>query len=71
MMSDCGSLRDSRRRVLAFSLAGGLCLLAGCGDPEAGSMPQAKKSKKDVLGVDDGKANPAAKTKGTARRGAK
>ena len=34
-------------------------------------MPQAKKSKKDVLGVDDGKANPAAKTKGTARRGAK
>jgi hypothetical protein len=71
MMSDCGSVRNSRRRVLAFGLAGGLCLLGGCGDPEAGSMPQAKKSKKDVVGADDGKGNPAAKGKGSARPGSR
>jgi hypothetical protein len=69
MMSDCGSVRDTRRRMLAFGLAGGLCLVGGCGDPEAGSMAQAKKSKKDVVGADDGsKAAPAAKQKKNAGR---
>jgi hypothetical protein len=58
----------ARRRAMGLGLGCAVAWLGGCGDPEAGSMPAMKKSKKDTLGTDAGQLDPAAKPKGGGAR---
>jgi hypothetical protein len=49
--------------VLGLPFCFGLSTLPGCGG-EAESVPEIKKSKKDLLGTEDGKIDPVTKPKG-------
>jgi hypothetical protein len=48
--------------VLGLHLCFSLSILQGCGG-EAESVPEIKKSKKDLLGTEDGKIDPVTKAK--------
>lgn len=63
-MTIVGGSVVTRRDLLSMVFAlGGLGVLAGCQDPEVGSVPPATKSRKELTGEDRSGRDPVGKVK--------